>query len=155
MNYFPEYVQLCLSEIPGEISVVIPLAGCLHHCPNCHTPIYQDKNGGELLIEDDYRGYLQKYKGKASCVLLFNGEYDPTMLAELSWMAKDYGFKTALYSGFDLDELPKGLAECFEYLKTGSYNEKLGGINVKGTNQRLWKRVNGELVDITAEMQRG
>ena len=41
-----------------------------------------------------------------------------------------------------------------DYVKTGSYKEELGGINVKGTNQILWKRVDGELVDITTEMQR-
>ena len=141
MNYFPEYVQLALSEIPTEISVVIPLAGCSHKCVGCHSPQYQDKNGGELLIEDDYRGLLRKYKSKASCVLFFGGEYDPCMLAVLSWIAKDYGFKTALYSGFDMEELPKGLAECFGYIKTGSYKEELGGLDKKGTNQRLWKRV--------------
>ena len=75
MNYFPEYVQLTLQEVPSEISVVIHLAGCGHRCVGCHSPHLQDKNGGELLIEDDYRGWLQKYKAKASCVLFFGGEH--------------------------------------------------------------------------------
>ena len=155
MNYFPEYVQLALSEIPSEISAVVPLAGCSHSCYHCHSPQYQDRNGGEWLTYYTYRDILEKYYRKASCILFFGGEYDTEELVKLSWLARLKGFKTALYSGFEYDELPENILREFTYIKTGKYVEELGGINIKGTNQRLWKRVDGELVDITAEMQRG
>lgn len=153
MNYFPEYVQLALSEIPGEISVAIPLAGCSHVCAGCHSPQYQDKDGGDLLTTSKFDDILHKYERKASCVLLFNGEHEPDSLFCLIRISKLRGFKVALYSGFELEELNKDVVDMLDFIKTGSYKEKLGGINVKGTNQRLWKRKDTGLVDITSVMQ--
>ena len=154
MNYFPEYVQLALSEVPGEISVVVPLAGCGKHCPHCHSPHLQDRDGGEFLTIPILHEILMKYKSKASCVLFFGGEYDSDRLLDFVTYADYYRFKVALYSGYELEELDSRLVGMLDYIKIGPYIEELGGINVKGTNQRLWKRVDGELEDITAEMQR-
>ena len=69
-------------------------------------------------------------------------------------ICKQFEFKVALYSGYELWELDPKLVGMLDYIKCGSYIEELGGLDKKGTNQRLWKRVDGELVDITAEMQR-
>lgn len=155
MNYFPEYTQLVLQEIPNEISVCISLAGCGHSCVGCHSPHLQDKNGGTILVSTIFNTILDKYEGKASCVLFFNGEYQTANLIELVKMSKNRNFKVALYSGYDLDELDSRLVGMLDYIKTGSFKEELGGLSSRTTNQRLWKRVDGELVDITAEMQRG
>jgi anaerobic ribonucleoside-triphosphate reductase activating protein len=154
MNYYPEYIQLALQEVPGEIAVVIPLSGCGHKCRGCHSPMYQDKDRGELLTTSKFDDILHKYERKASCVLLFNGEHEPDSLFCLINIAKLRGFKVALYSGYELDELDPRLVGMLDYLKTGSYIEKLGGLDKVGTNQRLWKRIDGKLMDITAEMQR-
>ena len=154
MNYFPEYTQLVLQEIPNEISVCISLAGCSHCCPNCHSPHLQDKNGGEFMLLENLNEICEKYKAKATCVLFFGGEHSPERLIRMTKICHQFGFKTGLYSGFSLHELSPELIASFEYLKTGSYKEELGGLDKKTTNQRLWKRVDGELVDITAEMQR-
>ena len=155
MNYFPEYVQLALSEVPGEISVAIPLAFCGHRCKGCHSPQYQDRNGGKFMLLEDLNQICEKYKSKASCVLFFGGEYDSERLCRMIKICKQFEFKVALYSGYDLWELDPKLVGMLDYIKCGSYIEELGGLDKKGTNQRLWKRVDGELVDITAEMQRG
>ena len=154
MNYFPDQVFLALQEIPSEISLVIPLAGCSHHCVGCHSPEYRDKDGGEVLTEERYLKYLQQYKDKASCICFFGGEHSPLTLVVWSGLAQGYGFRTALYSGFDFEELPEGLADCFDYVKCGSYREELGGLSEKTTNQRMLKKVGGEFVDITEEFWR-
>ena len=154
MNYFPEYTQLVLQEIPNEISVCISLAGCSHCCPNCHSPHLQDKNGGEEFTAKAFEDILEKYRNKASCFLVFGGEYDTQTLHDIFVFAKCFGYKVALYSGYDLWELDPKLVGMLDYIKCGSYIEELGGLNKKGTNQRLWKRVDGELGDITAMMQR-
>ena len=154
MNYFPEYVQLALSEIPSEISVAIPLAGCSHCCPNCHSPQYQNKNGGEFFGNHAYHYILDKYEHKASCILFFNGEYNSDLLIGCTQLAHFRGFKVALYSGYELEELDSRLVGMLDYIKCGSYKEELGGLSSRTTNQRLRKRVDGELVDVTAEMQR-
>ena len=154
MNYHPEYVQLALQEVPGEIAVVVPLSGCGKQCPHCHSPQYQDKNGGVPLTTSKYGDILIKYERKASCVLFFGGEYDVDSLYWLLDIAKVRGFKVALYSGYELEELDSRLVGMLDYIKCGSYKEELGGLSSRTTNQRLRKRVDGELVDVTAEMQR-
>ena len=155
VNYFPDQVFLGLQEIAGEITLIIPLAYCQHHCIGCHSPQYQDEFGGEVLTEDRYLKYLQQYKDKASCICLFGGEHSPLTLSAWSGLAQGYGFHTALYSGFDFEELPEGLADCFNYIKVGSYREELGGLDSRTTNQRMLRReADGSFVDITKEFWR-
>jgi len=162
MNYFPDQVFIGLQETPSEISLVIPLAGCSHHCVGCHSPHLQDKNGGEVLTEERYLKYLQQYKDKASCICFFGGESHGVTLAVWAGIAHGYGFKTALYSGFDFEEIQeglfdgllKGLADCFDYVKCGSYVEELGGLDMIETNQVMWKKVEDYWVNITSEFQR-
>ena len=83
MNCFPEYVQLTLQEIPSEISVVVPLAGCSHSCYHCHSPHLQDRNGGEEFTAKAFEDILEKYRNKASCFLVFGGEYDTQTLHDI------------------------------------------------------------------------
>lgn len=151
MNYFPEYVQLALQEIPGEISVVIPLNYCGHCCSGCHSPVFQDKDAGRLITTSLFDDTLIKYERKASCVLLFNGEYELESLYCLIDIAKTHKFKVALYSGYELEELPLKLVDALDYWKVGSYKQELGGLAEVGTNQRLYSKTDG---DITWKMQR-
>lgn len=61
------------------------------------------------------------------------------------------GFKTALYSGFDLEHAPADLLYLLDYIKVGPYIEHLGGLKEKTTNQRLYKIVDGKITeDITS-----
>ena len=154
MNYHKDSVFLALQEIPSEITLVIPLAGCSHSCRGCHSPHLQDKDGGEWLTFADYSKLLEKYENKASCICFFGGEHNADDLMKLAHIARIKGFKSALYSGFDFEELPEGLADCFDYVKCGSFVEELGGLDKEGTNQRMLKKVNGEWINITSEFQR-
>lgn len=149
MNYFPDQVFIGLQEIPSEISLIIPLAYCQHHCIGCHSPEYQARGGGEELSYETVVSLLQKYEGKVSCICIFNGEYNPDYLKFITVMIQNRGFKSALYSGFDFEELPEGLAECFDFIKVGCYKEELGGLDSPKTNQRMLKKVGGEWEDIT------
>ena len=155
MNYFHEYTQIVLQEIPNEISATVVLSGCGRRCRGCHSPHYQDRNNGSFFFFDDIKDICEKYKNKASCILFFNGDMKDidAMLDRITY-CRCMGFKVALYSGYELEELDSRLVGMLDYIKTGSYKEELGGLDKKTTNQRLWKRVDGELVDITAEMQR-
>lgn len=140
MNYFPDQVFLALQEVPGEISLIIPLAGCSHSCKGCHSPHFQDKNGGEILVTTIFDDILCKYESKVSCVCFFGGEWQPESLRCLSHIARMHGFKVALYSGFDFEELPEDLTGEFTYIKTGMYREELGGLDSRTTNQRMLRR---------------
>ena len=155
VNYFPDQVFLGLQEIAGEITLIIPLAGCSHRCVNCHSPHFQDKNGGEILVTTIFDDILHKYENKASCVCFFGGEWQSESLCCLSDIARMRGFRVALYSGFDFEELPEGLADCFDYIKCGEYREELGGLDSRTTNQRMLRRgADGSWTNITEEYWR-
>lgn len=155
MNWFPDRSTVCLAEVPGEISLSIVLAGCSHVCSNCHSPEYRDKDAGEPLDLSSYKELLLKYKRKCSCVVFFNGEYDSECLSRMAWAARLLGYKAALYSGFDFEELPEDLTREFTYIKTGMYREELGGLDSRTTNQRMLRReADGSWTNITNEYWR-
>jgi anaerobic ribonucleoside-triphosphate reductase activating protein len=57
--------------------------------------------------------------------------------------------RTAWYSG--RKELPPEINPAhFDYLKTGPYDAACGPLNVRTTNQRLYRVEQGQLTDITS-----
>lgn len=137
--------RICFQEVPDEISFTYFLTGCPNRCPNCHSPHLREDIGTpvmESLFED-----LDKNKGKASCILFMGGD-DPNHcdnLIEALKICKSAGFRTALYSGFELAFIThnKDLLEQLDYIKVGPYVENFGPLKSKTTNQRLYRLENG------------
>jgi len=152
MNYLPEQVFIGLQEVPGEISLIIPITGCGHSCKGCHSPELQDASNGVQLTNVVYLELLDKYKDKVSCICFFAGEFE---VEHLLLEAKRRVFKTALYSGYDkLWDIPWGIMDKLDYLKMGHYNEKLGGLANSITNQRMYRLTDEGLEEITSEFWR-
>ena len=95
---------------------------------------------------------IDKNKG-ITTVCFRGGDREPS---EINKLAKDISndtsykyIKCAWYSG--RDEISNEIdLKFFKYIKIGHYNEKLGGLNKKATNQKLYKvSENNELEDIT------
>ena len=144
--------RICFQEIPDEISFTYFLTGCPNRCPNCHSPHLREDNGTpvrESLISDLYNN-----RGRASCILFMGGD-DPDHcedLIEMLHLCRLVGFKTALYSGNELDFITHNdeLLSMLDYFKVGPYVEELGGLKSKTTNQRLYRLVDGKIKeDIT------
>lgn len=124
-------------------------------CSNCHSPEYRDKDAGEPFSIRQYEALLEKYQGKVSCILFFNGEYDNVFIATLAGCARARGYKRALYTGFEQRDLLEAFTDCFEYLKTGVYREELGALDSRTTNQRMLRReADGSWTNITSEYWR-
>lgn len=63
------------------------------------------------------------------------GDWEIEELKEIKNFIKESGLKTAIYSGSDRLETLIVLKELqFDYIKIGSYKEKLGGLDKKTTN---------------------
>lgn len=158
MNYIPSEVFLGLQEVPKEISLIIPLAGCGHACKGCHSPSYQNKTTGEELTTSKLDDLLIKFKKKASCVCLFSGEHEPESLSLIIDFCKLKGYKVALYTGYEFSEVEDilGLAilEKLDYLKVGSYIESLGGLNSPRTNQTFFEIKDGIFTNTTKQFWR-
>lgn len=150
IRHFPEEVFLGFQEIPIEISLIIPLAGCGHKCIGCHSPHYQNSDNGIALTADSLFSLLDSYKNKATCVCFFGGEDTYELSIYLKEIKRMYKLKTALYSGFDcLGSLDIDIVNNLDYIKLGRYKKELGGLDNKNTNQKLFKIVDGSLENIT------
>lgn len=150
MNY--AYMEVALQEIPNEISLCIGITGCQLHCKGCHSKELWDENYGSPLTEEVYKDTLYKYKNKCSCICFMGGDQYPEEFAKFRDMAIEEGYCVALYTGQNWVDW--NIMENLTYLKTGPYIESLGGLDSPTTNQRMYYRHNGELLDITKEFHR-
>lgn len=140
---------ITFSELPTEISYAIVVKGCPNNCEGCHS--VHNKNYDEFednFTLDDLKKIIDSNKNKVSCILFLGGEWNYDLINYLS-LAKLNGLKTCLYTGLDTFENKDILSEL-DYIKIGSYNKDLGGLNNPTTNQRLYEVVNGKIdKDIT------
>lgn len=140
--------DIVFQEIPNEISLAFTLKGCPNNCKGCHSPHLREKVGSRLDI-GTLRFLLEKYGRRVTTVLFLGGDAYQENLIPLLKECRYNGLKTALYSG--LDKVNTSLIPLLDYYKIGSYQEELGGLNSKKTNQRLYKYIsdNGLFEDIT------
>ena len=131
------YCKEIFAEVPGEITLGISISGCTIHCQGCHSrELWEDK--GTLLTIDELQRLLDKHQG-ISCLCLLGGEHDIDTLVEL-FMYAHKRVRTAWYCGLDL--IPKnklGILQYLDFVKTGHYDQELGGLDSPDTNQRFYK----------------
>jgi anaerobic ribonucleoside-triphosphate reductase activating protein len=132
------YPQIVFQEVPDEISLALNISGCPLGCPGCHSSFTWDKDFGEKLTLETLENLLKKHKF-ITCVLFYGGEWELETLIKYLDFIKSKNLKTALYTGLNLDEIPKILFNKLDYLKFGRYIKELGGLNSEKTNQFLLK----------------
>ena len=145
MKYVDE--KEVFAEIPDEITLAVSISGCPIHCPGCHSQ-YLWADVGEPLTTEALSSMLQSHVG-ITCLCLMGGDQDPAEIDRLAgWVKENFDVHTAWYSG--RNELPKEIQLAhFDYLTTGPYDDACGPLNVRTTNQRLYRVENGKLTDIT------
>ena len=147
------YVEVALShrEVPGESALCVYISGCPNRCIDCHYPELQNPDAGDIL-RNHFTDILDLYRSQASCACFMGegaaGETEVLELQTFAVLAKKRGFKTALYSGRDIEIEP--WMRCFDYVKVGSYQKDLGALDQPTTNQRLYKQTRTGFIDITA-----
>ena len=131
------YTDVVCAEIPDELSLALAISGCEIHCKGCHSRELWEDKGTPLTIET-IDELLELERG-VSCLLLMGGERDIDTLTEI-FMHFHKKIKTAWYCGLDMVPKEKhGIVEYLDYLKTGHYDQELGGLDSPTTNQRLYK----------------
>ena len=143
--------MVVFEEIPREITLAVNITNCPCRCKGCHSKFLWEDVGKELT-SDELKRLIDKNKG-ITTVCFMGGDREPS---EINKLAKDISndtsykyIKCAWYSG--RDEISNEIdLKFFKYIKIGHYDEKLGGLNKKTTNQKLYKvNENNELEDIT------
>lgn len=144
--------DIVFQEIPDEVTLAVNLSNCPYRCKGCHSPHLQQDIGKEL-DESALTGLLQSYEKAITCICFMGGDADTGELYRLAdFVRKSRGgkIKTAWYSGND--RLPENSKDHFDFVKTGPYIEKLGGLNKRTTNQRLYRIEDDNMTDITHRM---
>ena len=137
--------SVVFQEVPDEISLALEITACPHRCPNCHSP-YLRKNVGTELTEENIDRLINA-NPDVSCLCLMGGDSEHQDIIRIANIVHSYCKKVAVYSGDD--EIDESLIPYLDYYKVGSYQEDLGPLDSKTTNQVFYKIIDGDLVDIT------
>jgi anaerobic ribonucleoside-triphosphate reductase activating protein len=140
--------KVVFQEIPTETTLAFSLSGCKNNCEGCHSSFLAWDVGEELTTEI----IDSKLSVFITCVLFLGGD-DLVSLQKLIKHVKSKGIKAAVYSGKTSVPFLENLKDL-DYLKLGPYIESRGPLSSKETNQVLYKRVEGSLVDITSKFWR-
>ncbi len=125
--------QVVLQEVPGEISLCFSISGCNIQCDGCHSPFLWKEANGTFMSKEIYLDKLNQYKNLATCILFMGGEWHKNELITMLKEAKEHHYKTCLYTGEE--SIPKEIQTHLTYLKTGKWQQKLGGLESNETNQ--------------------
>lgn len=140
-----------MQEVPNEISLVINISGCPHHCEGCHSSYLWDYTGS--FVSDDLDCLIAKYSKEITCVCFMGGEQNITELHELCDRVHKQGYKTCVYSGSDVLTY-SDFQDFSDYIKVGSYKKHLGGLDNPNTNQRFYSVNNGVITDDTSKFRK-
>ena len=127
--------QIVLQEVPGEISLCFSISGCALKCEGCHSPFLWKKGNGKPLTPELFEEIVLKYKRLASCILFMGGEWHEKELVQFFQIAKSNNYKTCLYTGEE--SVSKELKSELTWLKTGKWQQQLGGLDSLDTNQKF------------------
>jgi len=143
MKYYNAMVVF--EEIPNEITLAINITNCPCHCKGCHSKFLWDDVGTELTI-DELERLLDNNDG-ITTVCFMGGDADPkTVCALAEYVHEIKKLKVGWYSG--MDEYYKDIDfKWFDYIKLGHYDEELGGLNKKTTNQKLYQLIKTKFDD--------
>ena len=145
-------VDATFSEVPKEVSLTISVNGCGNRCKGCHSPHLQE-NKGKVLDIDTLNDLLEEYSEHVSVVTFLGGDNNPSLVELLEFIKTEYsGLKICIYTGNNT--IPDEMMDYLDYYKIGSYIEELGGLSSVLTNQRMYKLVDGEPIDITHMFRR-
>lgn len=137
-------INICLQEIPNEISLTFSITGCNLRCEGCHSPYLWKESNGHELTDEIFINNLIKYKNIASNVLFMGGEWKYNDLLNKIRIAIKYGYNTALYTGLNINDVNDNILKELTYIKTGRYIKTLGGLDNINTNQNLTNLKTGE-----------
>lgn len=139
--------DITFQEIPDETSLTFTLKACQFNCIGCHSPHLRELNGNELTF-DLLIKLIMQYESSITNILFLGEGNDKDGLIELMKYSSAFK-KVSLYSGKNYIE-PEYLP-WLSYYKVGAYQESLGGLSSKSTNQRLYKI---ECEDITDKFRK-
>ena len=133
------------------LRVVLWVAGCSHHCPNCQNPVTWDPDDGILFDENARKELLDIISQDYISGITFSGG-DPLFESNreevyelIEYIKSVYPNKTVwLYTGYTFNDLKKfvpiGILNKIDVIIDGPYIEKFRDTSLKwrgSSNQRV------------------
>ena len=150
MNIYINSIKYNSSHVDGPgIRSVIFLQGCDLHCPGCQNRSTWDiKKGKEVNIDSLVEEIKTKVFNKK--ITISGGEplFQKEALRELINKLYEEGFDITLYTGHLKEEVPLSIINKINYLKTGSFIQKLK-TTIKpfvGSTNQIFEEVKHETV---------
>ena len=148
---------------PITRSLDIFTIGCNGNCKDCCNPEIKDFNLSGLSIENAISkvcGLNNQFDKLIDRIFLVGGDPVDGEIAtsggtrSLACHIKTFTNKPIyLFTRHNLEDIPESLKECVDYIKTGAYIPELTtndniqyGIKLATSNQRIYKKVNGEWI---------
>lgn len=146
--------DIALQEVPDEVSLVLNITECPHHCVGCHSAHLGNLYGD--YVKNKLPELLKQYRGLISCVCFMGGDqHIEDLLCQCQYIRNTYPkMKIAIYTGADYISVLEPCLNLLDYIKVGHFDIKLGGLNSSSTNQRMYKKENGKWIDITYRFQK-
>lgn len=137
---------ITLTEVPDHISLFIELGQCKQHCEGCHSPHLWEDMETLTPLETICIEATQAVAKGANAIVLMGGTTNKGVTSEnlveivkaLSQIAP-----VCLYSG--TDNIVAGTLEFLTWLKVGSYQKDLGGLDSPKTNQKFFRKEKGNI----------
>jgi len=105
------------------IRTVLFVQGCKRKCEDCHNPSTWDMDKGKTFdIEDIVEDIRKKCLNKK--LTISGGEPLLQYSAVLELVKRLNNFNIVLYTGFELEEVPKEILKYIDYIKVGKYNKE-------------------------------
>jgi anaerobic ribonucleoside-triphosphate reductase activating protein len=128
--------SIVFEEIPDRVTLAFSISNCQNRCKGCHSAFLR-KDVGEILDEKTIINKFANTILRCNCVLFLGEGNDIDSLIRISdYIKSEFGVETALYSGRDYVE--DKIYKHFDFVKIGSYQEELGPLNKRTTNQKLF-----------------
>lgn len=144
MLSFNQY-EVDLRSIPGEVCLTLYICDCPFHCANCSSPWLREH--GKYLVTTKVIDNIIKKFPYVSCILFMGGDARLSDIVYLSKYISNRNLKSAMYSGNDIFDTD--VSQYLDYYKVGSWQQEKGPLNCEYTNQKLYKKINNQWIDIT------
>lgn len=145
---------------PGDTtaSMTIWFSGCNLRCKNCHNRKLWDSKYGNMYSASTVAKLVRASCNKlgTKSVVLLGGEplqQDKQELLCLCRLLNEAGLKIWLYTGYEFCDIDKDILKYIYTVKCGRYiDEKKQDGFPASSNQRVYRSIDGDFIDITTEI---
>jgi anaerobic ribonucleoside-triphosphate reductase activating protein len=133
-------------EVPDETSLVFSITGCPGKCEGCHSPFLRNYENGYILDSTTLDNIIKSKEKYITTICFLGGDWEEGFIDTLKYCKLNFPkLKTCLYSGQDVIDI--SYLEYLDYYKIGGYNQDLGPLYEKTTNQRFYTIENNAIKD--------